>query len=47
MVMTPVVTLMIGTPYWLIGVQVGVLCAVGVFIITRPLPPEDTSEDPV
>jgi len=41
MALTPIVTFLIGTPYWVIGVQVLVLSAVSIFIVTRPLPPED------
>ncbi len=40
MAATPVVTFLIGTPWWIIAVQILVLSAVAFFIMTRPLPPK-------
>jgi len=38
LLLTPVITWLIGAPLWVIGVQVVVLSAAGVFILTRPSP---------
>jgi len=37
---TPVITWLFGVPLWLIACQLAVLSAAAVFILTRPLPPE-------
>ena len=39
-VVTPVITWLVGAPLWIIACQVVVLGTVAVFILTRPLPPE-------
>jgi uncharacterized membrane protein YbaN (DUF454 family) len=39
-VLTPVVTWLLGAPLWLIGCQVVVLSVPAIFILTRPLPTE-------
>jgi uncharacterized membrane protein YbaN (DUF454 family) len=38
--MTPVITWLIGAPLWIIVCQIVVLSAAAVFILTRPLPSE-------
>ncbi len=40
LLMTPVITGLFGAPLWVIVLQIVVLSAVAVFILTRPLPPE-------
>jgi uncharacterized membrane protein YbaN (DUF454 family) len=37
---TPVITWLFGVPLWLIACQLAVLSAAAIFILTRPLPPE-------
>ncbi len=40
LLMTPVITWLLGAPLWIIVCQIVVLSAAAVFILTRPLPPE-------
>ena len=37
---TPVITWLLGVPLWLIACQLAVLSAAAIFILTRPLPSE-------
>ena len=38
--MTPVITWLLGAPLWIIACQIVVLSAAAIFILTRPLPSE-------
>ena len=43
--LTPVITVMIGVPWWALAAQLVILTASATFILTRPLPPAE-QEDP-
>ena len=43
-VATPIITWLIGAPWWAIGAQVAVLACSATFILTRPLPPHERAE---
>lgn len=36
MLLTPVITWLIGAPVWALGAQAVVLCCAGIFVVTRP-----------
>lgn len=40
-VATPIITFIIGAPWWAIAAQVAVLACSATFILTRPLPPHE------
>ena len=42
-VATPIITVIIGAPWWAIAAQVAVLTCSATFILTRPLPPHERS----
>ncbi len=37
---TPAITWLIGAPWWALALQILILFAVGIFILTRPRPPK-------
>ena len=43
-VLTPVITFLIGVPWWALAAQVAVLSCSATFILTRPLPPAEASD---
>lgn len=43
-VATPIITWIIGAPWWAIAAQVAVLACSATFILTRPLPPDERVE---
>ena len=38
-VLTPIITILIGVPWWALAAQIAVLAVAATFILTRPEPP--------